>query len=154
MRLASPTEFAVAYTCYRHHPGYQRRAQLLAVFPDPILVVGCGFGFLVNELRQLGRDAWGSDASVYCCRHRVTDRFIHHDILTGPLPLTAATVVTEDLLPWLTDREARLCANNCALIAPIVLHFVTEQGQADYNYHSTGYWTALTSQLTFSLEGM
>lgn len=63
-------------------------------------------------------------------------------------------MVTESMLEWLTDNEAVVCAKNCALLSPLVLHLVTEQGQADYNYHSTGYWMSLTGQLTVSLEGM
>lgn len=153
MILASPQEFAEAYTEYRWHDGYAKRARLLAPLPDPILIVGCGFGFLVVELERLNKRAWGMDASDYCWDNRITSNFTQHDILRGPLR-TAVTVVTEDLLPWLTDTEALACAENCSLISPLVLHLVTESGQADYNYHSTGYWMTLLNQLTISLEGM
>lgn len=155
MRLASPSEFAVAYTCYRWHGGYRRRALLLASLPDPFLVVGCGFGFLVVELQRLGKRASGIDAADYCWDNRVTDDFLQCDILRGPPPLDqCATVVTEDMLPWLNDTEVIVAAKNCALAAPLVLHLVTESGQTQYNYHTTGYWMNLTSQLTVSLEGM
>lgn len=153
MRLASPQEFATAYTDYRWHEGYEKRARLLASLPEPMLIVGCGFGFLVAELLKLGRDAFGIDAADYCYEQRVVKPFMQHDILRGPFS-SHATVISEDLLPWLTDKEARICAKHCALTGPLVLHLVTEQGQADYNYHSTGYWMALTNQLTISLEGM
>lgn len=154
MRLASEQEFSTAYTNYRWHDGYAKRARLFQHFPEPVIVVGCGFGFLVVELQRLGKLAHGIDAADYCRTNRVTESFTQHDILTGPPRLHAATVITEDLLPWLTDTEAITCAENCALLAPIVVHLVTEQGQADYNYHSTGYWMSLTGQLTVSLEGM
>lgn len=154
MIIASPDEYSHAYSDYRHHEGYAKRARLLQSLPDPIVVVGCGFGFLVVELQRLGKLAHGIDASDYCYQNRVTDNLTRHDILTGPPRLHAATVITEDLLPWLTDAEAVTCAKNCAQLSPLVLHLVTEQGQADYNYHSTGYWMSLTNQLTISLEGM
>lgn len=154
MLVASPETFAEAYTDYHHHGGYARRAQLLQHLPDPIVVVGCGFGYLVVELQQLGKLAYGIDVSDYCWDHRVTTAFSQHDILRGPPKLNAATVVTEDLLPWLSDAEAVTAAKNCALLSPLVLHLVTESGQADYNYHSTGYWMKLLDQLTISLEGM
>lgn len=155
MILASPEEFAAAYTAYHWHEGYRKRARLLVRLPDPILVVGCGFGFLVAELQQLGRRAYGIDASSYCRDNRVTDDFAQCDILRHLPPLKqTATVVTEDMLPWLTDSEAVQAAKNCALITPLVLHLVTESGQAGYNYHSCGYWMTLTGQLTIPLEGM
>lgn len=154
MIIASFDEYSRAYSNYRHHEGYAKRARLLQFLPEPIVVVGCGFGFLVVELQQLNRLAHGIDAADYCYQNRATANFTQHDILAGPLRLHAATVITEDLLPWLTDAEAVTCAKNCALLSPLVLHLVTEQGQADYNYHSTGYWMSLTGQLTVSLEGM
>lgn len=154
MRLASSEEYTRAYSNYRHHSGYARRAQLFVAYPEPIIVVGCGFGFLVVEFQRLHKLAHGIDASDYCYQHRATENFTQHDILAGPPRLHAATVITEDLLPWLTDAEAKQCAENCAQLSPLVVHLVTEQGQADYNYHSTGYWMSLTKQLTVSLEGM
>lgn len=154
MIIASPESYALAYTSYRHHEGYAKRARLLSAFPEPIIIVGCGFGFLVVELQRLDKLAHGIDASDYCWDNRVTDNFTQHDILRGPPRLRAATVITEDLLPWLTDAEAKQAAENCAQLSPLVLHLVTEQGQAGYNYHSTGYWMSLTNQLTVSLEGM
>jgi hypothetical protein len=154
MRLASPEEYAQAYTDYHHHSGYAKRARLLQYLPDPIIVVGCGFGYLILELQRLGKLAHGIDVSDYCWDHRVTDNFTQHDILRGLPRLNASTVITEDLLPWLTNAEAIICAENCAQLSPLVLHLVTESGQADYNYHSTGYWMSLTNQLTISLEGM
>ena len=154
MRLASAAEYDVAYTDYRWHDGYRKRAQILAPLPDPILVVGCGFGFLVVELQRLGKRAYGIDASPYCRDNRVTGSFFQHDILAGPPPLRVSTIVTEDLFPWLTNAEVLTAAKNCALVAPLVLHLVTESGQANYNYRATGYWMTLTNQLTVSLEGM
>lgn len=154
MIIASLDEYSRAYSNYRHHEGYAKRGRLLQSLPEPVVVVGCGFGFLVVELQRLNRLAHGVDISDYCYENRVTDNFTQHDILTGPPRLRAGTVVTESMLEWLTDSEAVVCAKNCALLSPLVLHLVTEQGQADYNYHSTGYWMSLTGQLTVSLEGM
>lgn len=154
MIVASSDEFSRAYSNYRHHEGYAKRAQLFQSFPEPIIVVGAGFGYLVVEFKRLGKQSLGLDASSYCYTHRATESFIQWDILDGPPCMRAGTVITEDLLPWLTDAEAVTCAKNCSLLSPLVLHLVTEQGQADYNYHSTGYWMNLTGQLTVSLEGM
>jgi SAM-dependent methyltransferase len=159
MRLASFSDFhdGPIYTRYRHHDGYRKRALLFRHFPEPILVVGCGFGFLVQELIELGQQAWGIDASPYAIDNRVTDHAQQADIL-DPSTWTLgdfATVITEDLLPCLTDNETLTAARNCQLLAPIVVHLVTEQGQAiELNFHSTAEWMRLTNQLTVSLEGM
>lgn len=154
MRLSTATELATGYT---HYPlpevVYARRASLFANFPDPIMVVGCGFGGLVIQLLKLGKVAWGMDASQYAI-DRAPSYCLCLSILE-PVPLGKfPTVITEDLLPWLTDDEATIAAKNCTALGGIVVHLVTERGEADYNYHSTGYWMTLTNQLTVSLEGM
>lgn len=158
MRLASHEDFhGEIYTEYRHHEGYAKRAKLFERFPDPILVVGCGFGFLVEELLEIGKDAHGIDASPYAIRNRVNDRVTLSSILDSVDVARLqrfGTVITEDLLPYLTDGEARIASVNCSKLGGIVMHMVTEQGQAELNYHSTGYWMTLTGQITISLEGM
>lgn len=135
---------------------YAKRANLFRYYPDPILVVGCGFGGLVQELENLGKKVYGIDASPYAVENRVSKRVKQGDILciNDAVWLDFNTVITEDLLPCLTDQEALIVARNCQALAPIVVHMVTEQGEADLNYHSTGYWMILTNQLTISLEGM
>jgi hypothetical protein len=160
MKLATESDFhGGSYTAYRHHEGYAKRARLLSTLPSPLLIVGCGFGFTVQELRKLGIIAWGIDASWYAFQNRVCGYVDHGDILAstriGILGAQYGTVITEDLLPCLTDDEARVAAINCTALGPLVVHFVTEQGEApDLNYHSSGYWMTLTQQLTVSLEGM
>lgn len=157
MHLASKSDFydGALYTHYRHHEGHAKRARLFRYFPEPILVVGCGFGFLVSELLELGKQAWGVDASPYAIENRVTKRVLYGDILDlGTWTMGQGTVITEDLLPCLTDSEALISARNCQTLSPLVVHMVTEQGEANLNYHSTGHWMNLTNQLTVSLEGM
>lgn len=119
-------------------------------------MVGCGFGGLVRAFRDLNKQAWGIDASPYAFENRVNERVK----LASILDLRAwdlgqfETLITEDLLPYLTDDEVKVAARNCQALSPIVIHMVTEHGQADLNYHSTGYLMSLTNQLTVSLEGM
>lgn len=166
MMVATPERFyGTWYTQYRHHEGFARRAQLLQTMPEPLLIVGCAFGYLVEELRKLGKDVDGIDASRWAIENKVSDRVYLLDIFhktaieiarqnkgnVGPF----ATVVTEDLLPCLTDNEARTVAVNCARLGNLVVHLVTERGEvAELNYHPTGYWMNLTNQIAISLEGM
>jgi SAM-dependent methyltransferase len=159
MKLATREDYqnGPIYTRYPPPPEvYARRARLLQGFPEPILVIGCGFGGLVQALSESGQQAWGIDASPYAIENRVTERVRQADILT-PSTWTlgnSSTVISEDLLPCLTDGEVLTAAWNCRLLAPIVVHMVTEHGQADLNYHSCVEWMQLTNQLTVSLEGM
>lgn len=159
MRLASYTDFQNG-PIYTHYPlppeVYVKRAGLFRYFPEPILVVGCGFGGLVQALEDSGKLAWGIDASPYAIENRTHQRVKLGNILDlsdwqmGQFE----ALITEDLLTHLTDDEALIAARNCQAVSPIVIHLVTEQGEADLNYHSTGYWMKLTNQLTISLEGM
>lgn len=155
MRLATPEDFynGPLYSNYRHHEGYRKRAGLLRHEPQPILIVGCGFGFLVVELQWLGIDAHGIDASPWAIRKRITDHVAIGNILQ-PLPQRWSTVITEDLLPCLTDSEVKQAVINCSAASNNVLHLVTEHGQANLNYHSLDEWRQLTQQSVLSLEGM
>jgi SAM-dependent methyltransferase len=159
MRLASQSDFynGPIYTQYRHHEGYAKRARLFRYFPEPVLVVGCGFGFMVQEFLDLGLQAWGIDVSPYAVENRVTPRVVYGNILDlSECQLGEfATLFTEDLLPCLNNDEVLICARNCQALSPIVIHLVTVQGEAlQLNYHSTAEWMNLTSQPTVSLEGM
>jgi hypothetical protein len=163
MKLATQERFFNGewYTHYWHHPGFAKRASRLASFPGPILVVGAAFGYLVKDLLPYG-EAYGIDASEWAVgqvEQSLSDRVILADILTdteqirelGPF----GCVVTEDLLPCLTDGEAQTAAGVCAELNPLVIHLVTERGEAaDLNYHVVAEWASLTGQFTISLEGM
>lgn len=71
-RLASPADFeaGVLYTDYRRYPFFAVRAdRIVERFPtaNRILVAGCGWGFLVDELIRRGKtNTWGADAAQYC----------------------------------------------------------------------------------------
>lgn len=139
---------------------YTKRAELFRGYPDPILVVACGFGLLVTELLKLNKRAWGIDAAPYCEKHfepKCSLLSILDRVDVGMLQATHGyfgTVITEDLLPHLTDEEVKLAAGHCELLGPIVIHLITERGEADLNYRSTAECMNLTKQLTVSLEGM
>lgn len=159
MRPATREDFQDGPIYTRYPPPlevYTVRARLFHFFPDPILVVGCGFGGLVQAFTNLGKQAWGMEVSSYCLENKVSDRVIRGNILdltTWRLG-QVETLLTEDLLPHLTDEEALVAARNCQALSPIVIHLVTEQGQADLNYHSCAEWMKLTGQPAISLEGM
>lgn len=60
----------VLYSDYTYSPKFQHRARCIAsIFPHvagrKVVVAGCGYGFLVHDLVQLGYDAWGFDGAQY-----------------------------------------------------------------------------------------
>lgn len=82
-RLASEADFFATYDAqgnkvpgtgniydnYQRYPFFAERAAFIAArFPvsvGKVVVFGCGFGYLVDELVKLGYDAWGCDAASY-----------------------------------------------------------------------------------------
>lgn len=168
MRLATYKDFhGPIYSNYRHHEGYAKRARLFKFFPEPILIVGCAFGFLLYEFDKLGKVAYGLEASREIFEGEwPIEITIHPRVLFGSILSDAdvnqlldtvgpfGSVIAEDVDPYLTDDEVLVAARNCQALSPIVIHMVTESGQADLNYRSSGEWMNLTNQLTVSLEGM
>lgn len=160
MRLASHADFqnGPIYTRYPLPPEvYAKRARLFHFYPEPILVVGCGFGGLVQALIEDGKQVWGIDASPYAIENRTHARVVLGNILdlSGWQMGQFATLITEDLLPHLTDEEVLVAARNCQAISPIVIHMVTEQGEAkELIYRTAAKCMNLTNQPTVSLEGM
>lgn len=161
MLLATEQDYQNGSVYTRYPPPddvYRKRARLFRFFPEPILVVGCGFGGLVKAFQELGKASWGVDASSFMVENRVCDRIFHYSILdlaNWKVMGTSEAIITEDLLPCLTDEETTLASRNCQALAPIVVHMVTERGTAsNLNYHSTGYWMSLINQPALSLEGI
>lgn len=118
---------------------YQHRASLLEPFIDPgerTLVVGCGFGFLMDELNALGRPSIGVDSSEWIMRNWRRERGEPHPF--GPMPLLADVrdpviervgpfdvVVTEAVLESYPDgAELTEVIARCHELASKVIHMI------------------------------
>lgn len=128
------------YDEYRRFPFFAERADLIAARFQPsvgkVVVFGCGFGYLVDELVQRGYDAYGIEMSDYA-RAKATEvlpfasasRIILANManrsalnsarsaagLTGNQRF--AVGISEDALPVATDEaEARLALDECRRI--------------------------------------
>jgi hypothetical protein len=128
------------YSQYRRYDFFaQRAAWIHATVPTgKLLVAGCGWGYLVDELVKLGRDAWGIDASSYCAGKgiapgRVLTRsaLVRADVNAAK---TAAGIagggkfaagITEDLLPCLTVAEITSALGELRRACTSLLHIVT-----------------------------
>lgn len=79
-----------------------------------ILDLGCGNGYLVNYLIELGYNAYGTDASekgIAIATQTHPDRFFVQDLSTGKLPaglqgLSFDTVISTEVIEHLYDPEA------------------------------------------------
>lgn len=118
----------VTNTGYREYPYFAERVDALRQRFAPngqvSLVVGCGWGYLVNQAVAAGYDAYGIDASSYAIDKAkalfpaIASRFVLGDALTaaGMDAVSAAAglhgnpprfdlLITEDFLECLSDAE-------------------------------------------------
>lgn len=132
---------------YSRFPFFQTRLdelkQRFAPTGQKLLIVGCGYGYLVDDAVTAGYDAWGVDASAYAINKgktllpAIANRLIVADALVGAQLDAAATtaglkrnvkwplLVTEDVLTVMSDAEVQTCLTNTrARCSTNLLHFV------------------------------
>lgn len=166
MATATRFEQGAWYSDYTRYPFFAERAAWVSAqtpSPDKIGVAGCGWGFLVDELVSLEREAYGFDAASYAtakagiaispqiAQRVVTANALTRSQMTGfrtntvkmsgstPIPL----VVTEDLLPCLTNAEVTTVLAELRRISAKLCHIVTCARPA-----SPGSTTVLAGDLT------
>ncbi len=133
---------------------YQQRARWLhEILPDgPGLVVGCGFGFLLEGLRGLRGDVWGTDTSTWIhdrltqealpamvpkiFRLDIVDDARHAKETMGAAAGEFAWVLTEEVLSGCNNQEAVELAFACAQLAPSVYHIINTWAQARPPFNS------------------
>lgn len=165
MRLASAADFidGPMYSEYRHFECHAERAELLTeLYPvGSVLVVGCAWGFVVQELLDRGWDAWGIDASEWAVSMAYVSIDAPARVLFGnatdPADMDAACAragverfdlaVTDDILPALTDAEIQRGVTQCRRVARNVLHCVTPKPASEttleLNWKPIGVWREL-----------
>lgn len=151
---------------YGRYPFFQQRVDALkgrfAPNGQKALVVGCGYGYLVDDLVAAGYDAWGVDASQYAISKGqsllpgVASRLAVADALDGAsLDAVAKSaglhgktptwtlLLTEDVLPCMSDAEvATALANLRARCTSNLLHLVTP-GHADPDHDARLNWKTI-----------
>jgi hypothetical protein len=170
-RIATATDFEQGglYTGYRRYPFFAERADwLTSRYPrmGTVLVAGCGWGYLVDELTQRGWDAWGADASAYAIARGQSElpdlkgRLLRADMTDARqlnLLMRGRTsaqghfdlIVTEDLLPALNDDEIARALTALRSAAETVVHIVTPgdarggERHPDLNWKPIAAWRSL-----------
>lgn len=174
MRLATQADFhgGSQYTDYRRYPFFSERAAIIRQrFPaaTSVLIAGCGYGYLVDELQKLGINAWGCDASPYATGRAAQElgqngRFVLQGDCTTAAGMTAvraaalggganrrfAVCVTEDLLPALADIEVTATLTALRGVSTTLFHIITPGNPSDHakvdkamNWKSISEWKAL-----------
>jgi SAM-dependent methyltransferase len=166
-RLASASDFHAQYDAqgvkiagtgslyddYRRYPFFGWRADFIAarwpISVGKVVVFGCGYGYLVDELVQRGYDAWGVEAADYA-RNKAAEvlpfasanRVVLANIANRQALAAVRTAagltgqarfglgISEDVLPVCTDEaEAVLAINECRRIVSTTagrfLHIIT-----------------------------
>jgi len=122
------------YSRYRRYPFFATRAEYLDKYPGTILVVGCGWGFLVDELRKRGREAWGVDLSDYAimsASREVPDVIgyilqgdARRDLSVGPGQFDVT--ISEDMLTVMDNPGEMLRVHReMVKVSDTVIHLVT-----------------------------
>jgi hypothetical protein len=162
-RLASQTDFhadftadgtkipgtGILYDDYRRYDFFAERAAFVAsrwpISIGKVVVIGCAYGYLVDELFKLGYDAWGVEASdfarnkaasvlAFAPANRIqlanaTNRSALNSVraaagLSGNARFGLA--ISEDVLPVCTNEtEAQLALGECRRITNNFLHIIT-----------------------------
>jgi len=142
------------YSSYTRYPFFAERAAWINSLgtTGKIAVAGCGWGYLVDELRKLGRDAYGFDISSYATakfssiRPTEVSRVVTADALNATqmttfrrttCGLSGSTkiplIVTEDMLPALfvsgnptqTETDTTTALTQMRANGTRVVHIVT-----------------------------
>lgn len=149
-RLASKADFedpgGLYWPPYFDAPFYWQRAdEIRRTYSGTVLVAGCGWGFTVRHLVDMGMDAWGCDASQYSINKAnevlpvaVRSRIVLCDVtvrsqvnslrtaagLPGNQRFQAA--ITEDMLPVMSDTEiASMLTELRRAVSGDLLHIAT-----------------------------
>ncbi len=105
-----------------------------------ILIAGCGYGYTVKHLLNLGADAYGCDASAYAVQQAATvapNRVVQANVLDRTQMTSVLTfaglrsnqrftgLVAEDMWSYFTDTEVALALLELRRLSNAVLHIVT-----------------------------
>jgi hypothetical protein len=155
------------YTNYRRYPFFAERAAVIRQrFPSAssVLVAGCAKGYLVDELRSRGVNAWGCDLSVWArgeaqqviptnalfilegdCTIAVSMTAVRTLALGGPVSRRFGVCVTEDLFPVLTDAEITSALSALRAVSQQMFHIITPGDPSDPKKVSSMNWKPITA---------
>jgi len=162
-RLNNPSRL---YDEYRRYPFFAERAAFIRQrYPTAsrVLIAGCGYGYLVDELRKSGVGAWGCDIAPWATGQAAqvlgqNAQFVGQGDITSAASMATVksqaglrnnqrfdVTVTEDVLTVLTEAEITAALQAVRGISSTVLHMVTPgvpnaEHHPDLNWKSIAAW--------------
>jgi 2-polyprenyl-3-methyl-5-hydroxy-6-metoxy-1,4-benzoquinol methylase len=128
-----------------------------------ILIVGCGYGYTVKHLLDLGADVYGCDASAWAVLQAATvapARVTQVDVLDRVQMTSTLTsaglrtnqrftgIITEDMWSYFTDTEVAAALVEVRRLSSAILHIVTAvesdaERNPNLNWKTLEQWKAL-----------
>jgi hypothetical protein len=147
-------------------PVYQRDAHWMTFFggiaqkmvegiqPGTVLDAGCAMGFLVEQLRGRGVEAWGVDISAYAIEqaHERIRAFVWVGSVTEPFPNRYDLIVSIEVLEHLPKEAAEQAVVNFCRHADDVLFSSTPLDYKEathFNVQPVEYWAELFARQGF-----
>lgn len=127
------------YSEYKRYRFFEARAEIIrqTYGPESVLVIGCGWGYLVDELRKKNVNAWGVDLAEYAIRKahaEVPDSYRYIKRADGRVARQMERVgpgyfdlaVTEDVLTVCSnEQEVERFLEAARIVSERRLHIVT-----------------------------
>jgi len=141
-----------AYLKYQHYPHFKTRAEWIKNnIKGTILVIGCAYGYLLEELEKLGIIAYGVEKSEYAysqIKSSIKERVYNCDIIDLQVdPDLFDWVISWNVLDCLDgDKHASQVAKVLSNITQNQLHVVATHEQYikdGYMVRPISYWTKL-----------
>lgn len=132
----------------KDYPHYLKRAEWIANYINPnsiVYILGCGFGYLVKYLRNLGVNAIGIEIADYAFQNKKDDSILHSDVVDIDYS-NAHYLFSWNLLDCLNDQKAVEVANHINKFSAQQIHIICtsehyiEQG---YFIKPMSYWEGL-----------
>ena len=98
----------------RDYPHYLKRAEWIVNYINPnsiVYVLGCGFGYLVKHLKDLGVNVIGVEIADYAFQNKKSDSILHSDVLDIDYS-NADYLFSWNLLDCLNEQKAVEIANH------------------------------------------
>lgn len=108
------------------YPHYLKRAEWIANYINPnsiVYILGCGFGYLVKYLKNLGINAIGVELADYAYNIKKDDSILHADIINVDYS-NADYLFSWNVLDCLTEQKAIDVANQLNRFSAQQIHII------------------------------
>ncbi|HLF91187.1 MAG TPA: class I SAM-dependent methyltransferase, partial [Anaerolineales bacterium] len=125
-----------------------------SIHPKTMLDAGCAMGFLVEQMRTRGVEAWGVDISEYAIRnaHESIQDYVWVGSVTDPFPRKYDLIVTIEVLEHLPKEASEQALINLCQHTDDIIFSSTPldyKESTHFNVQPVEYWAELFAQQGF-----